>query len=138
MRNKVLSLVLGMIVVVALAAPGGAGRANTATASITAVRPVLVATDVDSGGAYCEYQARVTMSWNGTIRLWVSQVIDGVRQAPGERRLTGSGKNVTIVVTGIRGAPGKAPLVAEAQVLVRTSWVVFTSYASEPVTCAAS
>jgi hypothetical protein len=138
MRKKALSLALGMVVVVALAAPAGAGRASSASASITAVRAVLVTTGVDSCGAYCEYQARVTMSWNGTIRLWVSQLVDGARQAPAERRLTGSGKNVTIVVSGIRGEPGQGPLVAEAQVLVRTSWVVFTSYASEPVTCVAS
>lgn len=137
MGRQILSLALAALAVVTLAAPASAGRATSASASITALDVALVATGTDTGGAYCEYEARVTMSWNGTLRLWVSQLADGVRQAPGELRLTGSGRDATVLVRGIRAEPGTWPFVAEAQVLSRKSWVVVESYTSGPVTCVA-
>lgn len=135
--RKVLCVALGVVVLVALAAaPAEAGR-TASSASITSVTPIFVVAGTDDCGDYCEYKAAVTLTWNGTSRLWVSQFLDGSRRAPGELRLTGSGTNVTVVVTGIRVEPGTGPLVAELFVLSKRSWNLAATKASDPFTCSA-
>ena len=135
--KKALSVALGALVLLTLSvAPAEAGRTSAPAASITSVTPIFVAAGTDDCGDYCEYKATVTLTWNGTARLWVSHFVDGVRRAPGELRLTGSGTNVTFVVTGIRAEPGVGPLVAELFVLSKRSWNLAASKASAPITCA--
>lgn len=136
----------GPVVLAAVLAVGsptttaGAGRSQPAYASISAVEPEFVGSGVDSYGSYCEYRASVTLSWSGTIRLWVSQFVDGQRQAPGEVTLKGSGDRVTVVVERIGARAGTSgPLVAEAQILTNRNrtWKVIDSEASrDEVTCA--
>lgn len=136
--KRALAVALGVLVLVTLAAaPAEAGRTQASTASITSVTPIFVTSGRDDCGDYCEYKAAVTLTWNGTSRLWVSQLLDGVRRAPGELRLTGSGTNVTVIVSGIRVEPGTGPLVAELFVLSKRSWSLAASKASAPITCTA-
>jgi hypothetical protein len=141
MRKQVVSIVVALALAVGLAdtAPAGAGGPRAVYASITAVEPRLVAVGTDDYGTYCEYRATVTLSWSGSIMLWVSQFVDGRRQAPGELQLSGSGKNVTVLVSGIGVRAGdKGPLVAEAQILAKKAWIVIDSEASaQPVACTA-
>lgn len=137
MRKALCTLLAAVVVLGLAAAPAEAAKVTAKYASITSVEPELVTTGSDECGPYCEYRARVTVSWSGTIRLWVSHYFDGVRHAPGEVWLSGSGKDVTILVTGIRGEPGTGPLLAEAFVLIKRSWDnVVASKTSDPVTCA--
>ena len=140
MRTKALAVLLVTVLVIAgmggvMVAPAAAGRATTPPASITSVVPRYVSTATDDCGTYCEYDALVTLSWTGTVRLWVAQFVDGVRHAPTGVRLTGSGTNVTLLVTGIRAEPGTGPLVAEVFVLAKRTWTLAASRASAPVTC---
>lgn len=141
MRRQILSIGVALVLVVALAgaAPAGAGGPRAVYASITTVEPRLIAVGTDDHGTYCEYRAAVTLSWSGSILLWVSQLVDGRRQAPGELQLSGSGKNVIVLVSGIGVRAGdKGPLVAEAQILSKRTWIVIDSETSaQPVACTA-
>jgi hypothetical protein len=109
-------------------------------ADITLVEPELVARRSDASGTWCEYRARVTLSWSGTQRLWVSQIVDGVRSAPGELSLTGSASNRTVLVTSIvAGVDRAAPLVAEAWVFSKRAPVLLDAEPSaSDATCPAT
>lgn len=137
MRKLGTAVALVALLAVAPVTPAGAGRSQTAYASISRVQPEFVAIGEDDYGTYCLFRAAVTLSWAGSIRLWTSQFVDGQRQTPGELALKGSGTKVTVVVEGIGVRHGGVgPLVAEAQVLAKRTWVIIDSEASrEAVTC---
>jgi hypothetical protein len=143
MTSPLRALLLGAALATGqIAAPAIAGRpaASSPWADITNVQPELVAHRSDASGRWCEYRALVTLSWNGAQRLWVSQIVDGVRSAPGELSLTGTATNRTLLVSEIVAIEGHtAPLVAEAWVFSKRAPLLLDAQPSTTnVTCPAT
>lgn len=136
MRNHTLAMLVAALLGLVLTAPAEA-RPRGTYASIASVEPELVAIGTDDYGVYCEYRAEVTLSWAGSIRLRVGQLVDGEQNAPSEVYLSGSGNDVTVVVSGITARRGdEGPVLARAVVQSKRTLTEIDAKASDtPVTC---
>ncbi len=140
MRRILLAALVVLVLDGMLVGPAEAARLRAPTASITAVTPVYVSSTVDAFGVYCLYRAEVTLSWSGSIRLWVGHLVDGRLSAQEEILLSGSATNATVLMPEISVRAGdEGPLGARAVVVKKTTYTVLSSAAStETLTCPAA
>lgn len=123
MRRSLGAIVILAMSVLGLPATAWAGKAATPAVTITSVVPGAHSALLhDDCGYFYLYDAHVTVTWSGTHRLDVYYVESGLRRAPGEITLSGSGSR-TVVVPGVVVLPGTSGyLQAIASKLVKRSW----------------
>lgn len=122
MRRSMIAALLALLVVLGVPTAAAAGPAP----GITAVTPsTTFTTATDDCGTFRLYDAYVKLTWSGSTRLMVYLLMpDGIRSAPGEVWLSGTG-TATVTVPDVVVPKGTSGVFeAFTYNLRRKAWVV--------------